>query len=177
MAYLIGTFDRFWQDQDLTAIDYFNEPFNDPETIQNWQLTYGSIFRTGQQADHRRPQPAFTQQIVDIINKYLDLHSVGTSYYKMMPGDILPYHSDSYAAYCKHHGVAVDSVWRVVIFMNDWMPGFVFEIEGNPIARYPAGTWVAWQAHAPHMSANLGQEPRYTLQITGTKTFNHVQSS
>jgi hypothetical protein len=53
------------------------------------------------------------------------------------------------------------------VFLEDWKPGHYFE--GNDIAKvnWKAGDVVEWQYDAPHLAANLGLEPRYTLQITG----------
>jgi hypothetical protein len=35
------------------------------------------------------------------------------------------------------------------------------------MVSWVAGQTVEWQYDAPHMAANMGTEPRYTLQITG----------
>jgi len=32
-----------------------------------------------------------------------------------------------------------------------------------------SGDWISWNYDTPHMAANIGTEPRYTLQITGHK--------
>jgi hypothetical protein len=65
--------------------------------------------------------------------------------------------------------VQVKDIWRAIVFMQDWQPGFLFEIDSKPCNQYPAGTFVAWQGDAPHMAGNLGSIPRYTLQITGVR--------
>jgi hypothetical protein len=53
------------------------------------------------------------------------------------------------------------------VFLEDWKSGHYFE--GNDVAKvnWRAGDVVEWQYDASHMAANLGLEPRYTLQITG----------
>jgi hypothetical protein len=37
----------------------------------------------------------------------------------------------------------------------------------QPIVNWKAGHVVEWLYDTPHMAANIGLEPRYTLQITG----------
>jgi hypothetical protein len=55
------------------------------------------------------------------------------------------------------------------VFLEDWQPGHIFEIDGHPLTKYKSGTMVIWQYKTPHMAANLGLTNRYTLQITGIK--------
>jgi hypothetical protein len=170
MTYFSGQIPVCWTLDQLDQLDYFYEEFNDPETMQAWESTYGRIWRTGLQADYRRSQPEFTDKIIqDIQTSALDLDHVGTSYYKMLPGDILPYHQDTYARFIRAFDTDISHIWRVIIFLQDWQPGFLFEIAGEPFTKYVAGTFVAWQGSTAHMAGNLGAVPRYTLQITGVK--------
>jgi hypothetical protein len=55
------------------------------------------------------------------------------------------------------------------VFLEDWKPGHYFEGMDNPVTGWLAGDVVEWGYDAPHMAANLGTAPRYTLQITGHK--------
>ena len=152
---------------DIEAMDYFYEEFNDPGTMQRWNELYGEIYRSGLQADYRRLQPACTAIVVkDVKNAGLHLDHVGTSYYKMMPGDLLPYHQDTYARFTKAFDVQVKDIWRVIVFMQDWQPGFLFEIDGEPMIKYPAGTFVAWHtaiwwSRGRAGSRSVGHDPRY----------------
>jgi hypothetical protein len=168
MTYCQGRIPVSWTLEEIDGLDWTREPFNDPAMAGAWMDIYGPIFRTGFQADHRSRQLDCNPQILrDLQAQGIDLDRTGFSYYKMMPGDILPYHSDTYARYISHHKVDIADIWRVIVFPQDWQPGFLFEIEGRPITQYRAGDFVAWQAGAEHMAGNLGRVPRYTLQITG----------
>jgi hypothetical protein len=60
------------------------------------------------------------------------------------------------------------SISRAVIFLEDWKPGHIFEIEGNLLSNWKAGEYILWQYDTEHMAANLGIEPRYTAQLTFT---------
>lgn len=154
--------------EEIDGLDWLKEEFNDPVMTNCWLTVYGPIFRTGYQADFRSRQLACNDSIVQALSAAgLPLTRTGLSYYKMMPGDILPYHGDTYARYRAYHSVEIDHIWRVIVFLEDWQPGFMFEIEGRPINQYRAGDFVAWQGGAEHMAGNLGRVPRYTLQITG----------
>ena len=145
-------------------LQYEKEPFNDTEAIEEWLKIYGDIFDTGEMADFRKPQPDWTNKVAE----FLKLNLCGTTFYKMAPGKILPYHSDAYKKYIAYHNIEnVKTIHRAIIFLEDWKPGHIFEIDGYPIVNYRAGTYVVWNYDTPHMAANLGPDFRYTLQITG----------
>jgi len=151
---------------EFKELDYINEPFNDPKIAEEWDKTYGPIYSTGEMVDYRHYQPAWYNNIVD----YLKLGIAGASFYKMGPGKILPYHSDAYVRYIEYHKIKdTRCIHRAVVFLEDWQPGHIFEVDGVPLYNYKAGTYVLWQYNTPHMAANLGPTNRYTLQITGIK--------
>jgi len=60
-------------------------------------------------------------------------------------------------------------IWRYIFFVEDWKPGHIFEIDGTLFPNWKAGDWVAWRYDVPHMAANLGNEDRYTIQLTGVE--------
>lgn len=168
MTWFQGRIPVSWTPQEIDTLDWLREDFNDPDMTKSWLDLYGPIFRTGYQADFRSRQLACNDQIIqDLRLAGIGLIKTGLSYYKMMPGDILPYHGDTYARYRAYHDVAIEDIWRVIVFLQDWQPGFLFEMEGRPVTQYRAGDFVAWQGAAEHMAGNLGRVPRYTLQITG----------
>jgi len=160
----IGTIPEGIIDNSFKKLNYLNENFNDEETIKEWKSIYGDIFSTGEMADYRQTLPEWTN---DIIN-FLNLSLAGASYYHMKPGIILPYHQDIYKKYIEHFKITNTSkIHRAIIFLEDWKPGHIFEINEYPIVNYRAGTFVMWQYDTPHLAANIGPYSRYTLQITG----------
>ena len=170
MAYHLGRLPVRWRSDEIQGLDYFYEPFNDPSVLDHWQGLWGYQYRTGLQADHRSNQPSWTQQTVaDLGFEGWPLTHVGTSFYVMRPGDLLPRHQDTYSRYCAFHGVRSDQIWRAIVFLQDWQPGHLFEIDDRAITDYMAGTYVIWHNDAPHMAGNVGAIPRYTLQITGVR--------
>ena len=87
----------------------------------------------------------------------------------MDTGTVLPNHSDLYKRYIELfqlHGREHD-IYRALVFLEDWSSGHYLELNFKPVVEWKAGECVIWQYDAPHMAANLGLRPRYTLQITG----------
>ena len=159
--------DVFWDDE-FKSLNYVNEPFNDDPNIARWiGMGFPEKF-TGDMCDMRSPQPSWNQQFVDIFQN-LGWKDIGTSYYRMMPGTVLPTHGDLYIKYINLFGLQGQehSIRRAVVFLEDWQPGHYFEGLDVPMTQWTAGTVVEWTYDTPHMAANVGTTPRYTLQITG----------
>ena len=157
----------FWDDE-FKRLDYINEPFNDPVNLELWtQQGYVNRF-TGDMCDMRSPQTRWNKTFVDIYTE-LGWRDIGTSYYRMNTGTILPVHGDLYLRYVELFGLQGQEhrIRRVVVFLEDWKSGHYFEGMGNPVTQWRAGDAVEWDYDTPHMAANIGLEPRYTLQITG----------
>jgi hypothetical protein len=85
----------------------------------------------------------------------------------MGTGVILPNHKDTYAKYREIFGVRLKDCVRVVVYLEDWKPGHIAEIEDKPITDWRAGDYLFWESDTPHMAANIGLDKRYTLQLTG----------
>jgi hypothetical protein len=159
----------FW-DHSFKNLKYENEPFNDVESVSRW-LNQGFPEKfTGDMCDMRSPQPIWNLKFIDFFEK-MGWKDIGTSYYRMMPGTILPTHQDLYKKYIELFNLQglEHTIYRAVIFLEDWKPGHYFEGNDQPMVQWQAGDVVEWWYDTPHMAANIGAEPRYTLQITGHK--------
>lgn len=157
----------FWSDE-FKKLNYVNEEFNDTVAIAKWQqLGYGNKF-TGEMCDMRSPQPKCNSQFINIFAE-MGWKDVGTSYYRMDTGTVLPTHSDLYLRYIELHNLQgkEETIRRAIVFLEDWQPGHYSEINGEGLANWVAGTTLEWQYDTPHAAANIGIEPRYTLQLTG----------
>lgn len=157
----------FW-DNEFKTLDYVHEEFNDVESLKKWkQLGYSNKF-TGAMCDMRSPQPSWNQKFVDIFTKR-GWKNIGTSYYRMTSGTILPTHKDLYSKYIDIFGLhgQQHKIRRAVVFLEDWQPGHYGEYHDEPYVKWHAGDAVEWTYDAPHMAANMGIADRYTLQITG----------
>jgi hypothetical protein len=157
----------FWNTE-YQNLDYVNESFNDTKLLDQWtQQGYSNRF-TGDMCDMRNRQPVWNSQFV---NFFADRgwKDIGTSYYRMNTGTVLPTHGDLYKRYVELFDLygRESSIHRAIIFLQDWRPGHYAEYEGQPFVKWSAGDVVEWTYDTPHMAANLGLDPRYTLQVTG----------
>lgn len=158
---------KFWDDSYKT-LNYARESFNDPYSISKWvSLGYSGPF-TGFMCDMRNPQPEWNSRFMEIF-KSKGWNDIGTSYYRMDTGTILPTHGDLYAKYVNLFDLIgrEHTVVRAVVFLEDWQPGHYFEIDGEAWVNWRAGDGVEWLYDTNHAAANIGITPRYTLQITG----------
>jgi hypothetical protein len=158
---------KFWDDE-FKTLDYINEEFNDPVNVARWlDLGFANQF-TGDMCDMRSPQPSWNHKFIEFFQKR-GWHNIGTSYYRMMPGTILPTHGDVYRKYIELfdlHGKET-TIRRAVVFLEDWQSGHYGEYSNEPFVKWHAGDTVEWIWDQSHMAANMGSTPRYTLQITG----------
>jgi hypothetical protein len=157
----------FWN-QEFKTLNYVNETFNDSNNLNHWRSLGFSDRFTGDMCDMRSAQPSWNQTVIDIFTE-MGWQDIGTSYYRMMPGRILPTHSDLYRKYIEVFNLQGQehTIRRAVIFLEDWQSGHYFEGNGEPLTKWCAGDTVEWNYDTPHLAANMGFEPRYTLQITG----------
>jgi hypothetical protein len=158
---------KFWDDE-YKELDYINELFNDTFLSKKWlEAGYPDKF-TGDMCDMRSPQPTWNQRFIDIFAAQ-GWKDIGTSYYRMNTGTVLPTHGDLYLRYIDLYNLQGQEtkIRRAVIFLNDWEPGHYSELQDEPFVNWTAGSTLEWSYDTPHMAANVGLTPRYTLQITG----------
>jgi len=158
---------KFWNDE-FKQLNYTNEHFNDTVSIDRW-LAQGYANRfTGDMCDMRNAQPDWNQRIIDIYTE-MGWKDIGTSYYRMGTGTVLPAHGDLYLRYIELFKLQGQEhrIRRAIVFLEDWKSGHYAEYNSTAKVDWRAGDVVEWCYDAPHMAANLGLEPRYTLQITG----------
>ena len=157
----------FWDDE-YKFLDYKNEEFNNQQDLTRWVYNgYRHGKFTGDMCDMRSPQPTWNDQIIKHFED-LGWQDVATSYYRMTTATILPTHSDTYKKYIEIFKVEnPNSIKRALIFLEDWSSGHYLEVDGKPILDWQQGDYVVWDYNTPHMAANIGTAPRYTLQITG----------
>lgn len=157
----------FWDDEYKT-LNYFKEKFNDPSTVINWE---DQGFRGpfgGWMCDMRNLQPKWNNKFI-LFFESLGWKNIGTSYYKMDPGSMLPTHIDTYAKYIDLFDLQnkKNSIRRAIVFLEPWQSGHYAECDGKPYTDWIAGFTLIWNWNTPHMAINMGTTPRYTLQVTG----------
>jgi hypothetical protein len=159
--------DPFW-DKEYCNLNYIQEPFNDETQLAEWQdLGYKNV-STGYMCDMRSSQPSWNDRFIKLYNnkRWKD---IGTSYYRMDAGTILPMHGDLYKKYVELFNLKGQEhyIRRAIVFLEPWSSGHYLEIAGDVITQWQAGEVIEWAYDAPHIAANVGITPRYTLQITG----------
>jgi hypothetical protein len=157
----------FWDDE-YTRLEYIQEQFNDSAKLQEWaDIGYQNV-ATGDMCDMRSPQPQWNNQFIEMFTAK-GWRDIGTSYYRMPAGSILPTHSDLYKKYVTIFNLQgqESSIHRAIVFLEEWQSGHYLECADEPFIKWHAGDGVIWQYDTPHMAANIGPTPRYTLQITG----------
>jgi hypothetical protein len=158
---------KFWATQ-YRWLNYQQEPFNDAVTVERWQRLGFTPPFTGEMCDMRQSQPSWNNQFIEIY-KQRGWRDIGTSYYRMWPGTVLPSHRDTYNTYIKLFGLEdrPHTIRRAVVFLEQWQSGHYFEGGDEVVTGWEAGDVVEWEYDLEHIAANLGTAPRYTLQITG----------
>ena len=157
----------FWNNE-YKNLRYIHESFNDSKLTNTWLMQgYPDQF-TGEMCDMRGPQPSWNQRFIDLFQGQ-GWRNIGTSYYRMNTGTVLPTHEDLYLKYIELFNLQglEHTIRRAVVFLEDWQPGHYAEYQDIAYVNWKAGAVVEWAYDTPHMAANLGLTPRYTLQITG----------
>ena len=107
--------DPFW-DGEYKSLKYSYEPFNDEQSLHKWRNQgYGGTF-TGVMCDMRRPQPSWNFHFIKFF-EMLGWLDIGTSYYRMDTGTILPTHQDLYTRYIKLFNLLLkNSIYLIYLF-------------------------------------------------------------
>lgn len=159
--------EKFWDDE-FKDLNYIHEPFNDPDSVNRWiHMGFGNKI-TGDMCDMKYPQPSWNTKFIQIYET-MGWNDIGTSYYRMRPGTVLPEHGDLYKTYIKKFNLSgkEHNIRRAVIFLEDWQPGHYLDCMGQAFVHWSAGDVIEWSYDTPHSAANVGMTDRYTLQITG----------
>lgn len=160
--------DPFWDDE-YKFLNYESGEFNNNQDLTRWVIQgYRHGKFTGDLCDMRNPQPSWNDRFIKYFEN-LGWKDVATSYYRMTTATILPTHVDTYKKYIEVFDLKgkEHTFKRALVFLEDWASGHYLEVESNPIVKWKKGDYLIWTKSTPHMAANIGTEPRYTLQITG----------
>jgi hypothetical protein len=159
--------DVFWDDE-YKSLEYIQEPFNNSEDVSRWLSQGYQAKICGDLCDMRSPQPSWNNQFVEHFES-MGWKDIGTAYYRMTSGTVMPVHEDRYVKYIDLFDLQgqEQTIRRAIVLLEDWQSGHYLEVMGQPYVKWHAGTVVEWTYDTPHMAANIGLTPRYTLQITG----------
>ena len=161
--------DKFWDDE-YKHLTYIDEPYNDADSVTQWRAMGYESRIAGHLCDMRQQQPSWNHKFIELYES-MGWKDIGTAYYRMDCGTVMPTHEDHYKKYVSVFNLQgkETTIHRAIVFMEDWASGHYFEGPGKPVTGWKAGFVAEWQYDVPHMAANIGPTPRYTLQITGHK--------
>jgi hypothetical protein len=86
---------------------------------------------------------------------------------RSMPGTIIPWHTDSHWGSAQRYGVKPEEIRRYSIFPEDWHWGHLFQVGNSCLTDWKKGDIITWNYKVPHLTANAGTVPKYTMRITG----------
>lgn len=160
-------FDRFWDDE-FKRLDYIQEPFNDPASVDLWLRQGYHTKICGDLCDMRHRLPHWADKFITIYTE-MGWRDIGLAFYRMPTGTVMPVHQDLYKRYIELFDLQGQehTIRRALLLLEDWRPGHYLEVDGKPYVNWRAGDTVEWVYSTPHSAANIGLEDRYTLQITG----------
>jgi hypothetical protein len=89
--------ERFWDDE-FKTIDYIQEPFNDPDTVDRWISQGYQDKICGDLADMRHELPSWCGKFFEIYQQW-GWKDIGLAFYRMSTGTVMPVHQDLYKRY------------------------------------------------------------------------------
>lgn len=166
-----GTIPTHWQSSDYESLGWHlhdsQEGFSaSPEDLAPYQHMVGNYVPDFEIAGKHVLVPKEVDDIFGYVISFFDLVNIIYTFNKYSPGQILPWHKDTYPTYIKNNQGPLDKVVRIIILLHDPAPGHQLWIE-DKLCTGPRGTWFSWQGDTKHMAANLGEIDRYMIQITG----------
>jgi len=149
-------------------LEYSYEDFKDPEKIIQWQ-NCGFDLQRLKIGLHQLKNPYDWMKCVTEVINGLPIKNTAYCIHCMTPGNFLPTHSDLYGYYAQKNNIKnIQNIVRIIIFLDDSVPGQLLVIDDNCYTNYKKGDVAHWTGSTPHLTANLSEVNRYTLQITGT---------
>ena len=102
----------------------------------------------------------------DITNQ-LPLDQAIVTVTRQDPGNVLPWHKDGYYYFKNNFPDDNRPVWRFLLFLNNWNPGQILQVNKSCYTCWEKGDVVVWQPSAMHLTANASLDIKWTANITG----------
>ena len=156
-----GRIEVFWQPEDYIHSGWYRHQgdLGGFSTTDSMLALYGDLVGV-----------MIPRDIRDVFQRFRDffhLYDMVIDLSMYQPGQLLPWHHDTYPTYMRNRALTdASDIVRIIVLLHDASAGHQLWI-GEDFCTGPAGSWFSWQAHQPHMAANLGQQNRYVAQITG----------
>jgi hypothetical protein len=162
-----GNIKPYWTDE-YKQFEYTRQPIkqSEIETWRSWGYTHNTFSGVMYgQAGGKNPMPDWVWDVADSMG----LYNPGVVFYKMSCMEVMPNHEDHFETYCRVFGVERADVYRGLLMLEDWKSGHYLEMANHAYVNWNAGDYYVWSSDVVHAASNIGPEPRWTLQITGTR--------
>lgn len=154
----------FWCNYYKT-LNYSEEYFRDNKQLAKWKSAGHNIDCT---TIHICPIKKDNNILIEVERHFKNLSNIGVCFHRLSPGHYLPTHQDRYGFYSKQYNIEnLDKIKRFVIFAEDWKDGHFLTIGNKVYSNWKAGDVASWNGTVPHSAINLGNNFRYTIQVTG----------
>jgi hypothetical protein len=166
MTYKQGHIDPWWDDS-FKDLPYEYHPIKNTWDEDRWLAEgYCGITLNGALYAMPNPMPDYANPFTQLF----DWENTGIGFFRMNTLEMFPVHQDHYVSYQQKFNITDPStIWRCIVFLEDWKSGHYMEVDGKPIVDWRKGDYVMWNYNLPHFAGNFGTESRYTMQITGTE--------
>lgn len=167
MKMIKGNVEVIWTEEDYINLPWFTndiheEKFNATVETKGYDVGVSMCFED---------LPEVFQKVVEQFD-FLDKIVIAIN--KLEVGKILPFHTDKFITYKQRNSISDNQpIERVIVFLHDQKKGHQLWIE-DQICTGSAGSYFGWEQNTEHMAANLGDEHRYIMQVTGI-TKNRVK--
>ena len=161
---LEGKIEVTWNHNDLTTLVFIEDLHKDKILNDTYVRAGHSIdmMSIGLLQEHMIV-PEWALKIKNLFN----LNKTTATIHKIGPGHYLPIHRDLYETYKRINSITNEDIYRIIVFLEDWQPGHMLDVNGMIYNNWQAGDYVGWMNDTPHAAYNLGVKDRFTLQITG----------
>lgn len=101
------------------------------------------------------------------IGRQLGMEVITVSSIKQPPGCVIPWHRDTFFQINQRFPNDPRTKVRANMFMEDRKMGHLIEHDLGVCSEWRKGQGFIWDSSVEHLGANVGMEPKYTLQISG----------
>lgn len=111
----------------------------------------------------------WTEEELDFyyIGSQLSMDVITISSIKQPPGNVIPWHRDTFYQIKQKYPDRRDKMVRANIYLEDWKMGHFIQFQEKVDTHWKAGEGWLWDGEVLHLGANAGMENKYTLQVSG----------
>tara|TARA_A100001015_G_C14937714_1_gene691175 strand:- start:344 stop:868 length:525 start_codon:yes stop_codon:yes gene_type:complete len=101
------------------------------------------------------------------IGEQLQMDVITISSIKQPPGNVVPWHRDTFYQIKKRVPDRKGDPVRANIYLEDWKLGHFIQYGNEVSTHWKQGEGFLWNSEVLHLGANAGMETKYTLQVSG----------